>query len=1334
MSSFTVLLILISILLLLVGTAIFLYLVVRRSRKIAFATDTSIKSEKEKKDSGVEFLQHASDSELRLSFRRALRILKSYVTGHDYRYRAPWYLVAGESKSGKTSLLDSNGLNESVNELVDESGRKLNWYFFDEGVIIDVAGDFVLRSDGTANHRGWNTILRLLQKHRPQRPLDGLVLTIPSTSLAGPAELDHQRRYEIEQKATCLYKKLWQAQKILGMRLPIYVVVTKCDEITGFASFCKQLPQRLHSQMFGWSNPSTLDTAYKTEFVTQAFESLHKRLSWLQFEIYAERDEIENADDLFLLPPHMQSMREPLRVYLDTLFKQSAYHEPYLFRGVYFCGEVPVTTEPLLQLEPANEWPDQDVSLQTSNVEDVEIERRPVFLSDLFREKIFSESALAQPIRRIALSRNRTVLAAQILSLLIVLLGGSGLVISHARLTKQEDELHRFLMEEENDLKKMEAYYADPRRRNPDATTREELLSHKGQILEGGETRLMSGMARMNSRKFSSVFIPTSWFSGINDRLEHSVAAAFEYVIFESLRLDMQRRGKDLLTSHPSSSTNAVAEARPDTPDPAMADENNPASDSHVDPSFQLSIYVEELGNYRVNLERYNRLIGKDPDSLLTLRQLVNYLDHQPLPDSFDKSNSLYEKAIVMALGRPIDSGRYYKESAIRVGDLIEDFYAASFNEKGVTYDHLNDIADTEALLNRPDYTWLSTYVFDPHSPFHGMTLSTGLGELRKALQDLRREEFMAREPADYRLSLPEEQPRYQHLVRRVMVWDQAALNQALALYDQYEDFVATKTYERTEYLDNSVKQAARTRLKTRMSRLFRQARRYQSLAPATEGSALRASLVTEIKNLQEAQPTLSRVLQVSTSLGIDGELRGTLSSQIGYLLRGIHREFVSQQFYSMKHRDFSWWTGAQPVSYLAYDLASLEDLNTYLALQRKNVAFLARDLAVPVLTFAASQNIYAETSSAFDWNEILVDLDAFDNKLPGNPIASLETFIAADMDKATVDGCSGKIRLPSDTSRDYFLRIRNTLRFQFYRRCAELARIKSVNDTLAALGNYREIEEAFNKSLSGGFPFTDLGTRPDYPDLDPWELLKFFKLFDAKEKVAREALVRSADFGAAPQGAAQFLDQVATLREFFGPFLEKKQGPMVDFRVQFRVNREHEIGANQIIDWKFEVGKKKFAYLSDDLEGRWVFGDPVRLTLRWANNSPVVPVTGATPAPVKAKDRVAVFEYDDHWSLFTFLLRHGLMLKRAGTIAECDQGFDSDPYTLKFTVRTDPDPAGQPAQQSELKSASAEVFMRLSLVTANKQEPLMIPCFPKKAPPVPTLPPVFETGTNTNE
>src|SRR5574338_600070 len=107
------------------------------------------------------------------------------------------------------------------------------------------------------------------------------------------------------------------------MQLPIYILITKCDEITGFSSFCKQLPEKLHRQMFGWSNPSTIETAYRPEFIGQIFDSVHKHLMWLQFEIYAEHEDIEDADNLFLLPQTMQSMREALSVYLDVLFKES---------------------------------------------------------------------------------------------------------------------------------------------------------------------------------------------------------------------------------------------------------------------------------------------------------------------------------------------------------------------------------------------------------------------------------------------------------------------------------------------------------------------------------------------------------------------------------------------------------------------------------------------------------------------------------------------------------------------------------------------------------------------------------------------------------------------------------------------------------------------------------------------------------------------------------------------------------------------------------------------------------------------------------------------------
>jgi hypothetical protein len=1388
------LLILVVIVLLVLGTALFLYVVLKRARKISFSPDPNAKPETAKKKSPpLEFLQYASDIELRSAFRRAIRILKTHVTGRDFRYQVPWYLMAGEADSGKTTLLDSSSINLAVSELVRED-RQLNWFFFNEALVIDAAGDFVLRADGTANHRGWNTISRLLQKHRPQRPLDGLVLTIPATDLVGSNDLSHERSRRLEEKATCLYQKLWQAQKILGMCLPVYVLVTKCDEVTGFASFSNQLPERLQTQMLGWSNPCTLETAYNPDLLPEAFESLHKYISRLQFEIYTERDEIQNADDLFLFPWAMQSMRAPLQVYLDYLFKQSAYHESYFFRGIYFCGDG--GTESSLDLPAPSElavgWADTvgrcDASLPQ---EIVTRDRKPIFLFDLFKEKIFCEAALAQPIRSTALSRNRLVLAAQALSLAILVIGGLGLAISYRGLAHREADLYEFLANEKTDLEKVESSNRKIHHQPADISYRQavdrgtadttlakfnhppggfdqpatlaglsdaEWTDLNEPTLRNGEARLLAGMAKTNWNMFYSVFMPSSWFSGINERLENSIAGAFKYIIFESLRSDLERRGNRLLgnTADYSLSLNANSNYRQsDLPrrynlidrgfqagSPlGVADQSIPS----LDQNFQLHLYVEELGELRVNLERYDRLIRKDYSSFDDLRQLVKYLEHAPLPDGFDKENELYKRALRTAEGRPIETQQFYKKSASRTAEIVEDIYEGSFAQRGVKYDYLNDLAETEALLSRPEYTWLSSYVFEPHSPFHGMALSSALHLLQQGLQDLRHEKFSGRGTAYEGGTLPAaETSRYQHVVRRVLVWDQETLRQALAAYDQYQTFVETRSYEPSEDLDNSVKQVARTRVKTRISRLLSQARRYQPLAPAVEGSVLKASLIEEVRSLHDAQEPLSQVLQVSARLGIDREVRRALSDQAAYLLRGIHREFVSQSFYVAKRPGFSWWDGKQPVkSYLAYDLGSAEDLATYLNLQRKGIAFLGRDLAVPVMTFFASQNIYVPRGgSQVDWDEILTDLDAFDNKSPGNPISALENFIRVDMDQVSLESCSKRAQWSDERSSDYFLRIRNALRFEFYERCMELARLKTRDDTLAALQNYREIEESFNKNLARGFPFSYLGDQTTFPELDPWAMLKFFPVLKEKEKAAREALDRNAalnwgaDYGVSPQRATEFEDQISRarefmeqadkVREFFTPFLEKKQGPAFDFKVQLRVvpDREQEIGGEQIIDWKLEVGKKKFSYLSDDLTGHWIFGDPIRLSLRWANDSPSRPVASAVPLPFTVKDRTAVFEYNDSWSLFTFLLRHGPLLQRAGAQRECDQGFEADPYALKFTIKTEPDPAELPSQRPDLKLSPAKVFLRMSLVTANKQEPLMLPCFPTAAPATPSLSP----------
>ena len=94
----------------------------------AFAiTVAAAPEDKKKESSGIEFLQYASDLELRGSFRRALRILKTYVTGRDYRYRAPWYLLAGESRwNWEHRITPGDQLRFSITfRTFSEKGRKI---------------------------------------------------------------------------------------------------------------------------------------------------------------------------------------------------------------------------------------------------------------------------------------------------------------------------------------------------------------------------------------------------------------------------------------------------------------------------------------------------------------------------------------------------------------------------------------------------------------------------------------------------------------------------------------------------------------------------------------------------------------------------------------------------------------------------------------------------------------------------------------------------------------------------------------------------------------------------------------------------------------------------------------------------------------------------------------------------------------------------------------------------------------------------------------------------------------------------------------------------------
>ncbi len=1409
--------ILLALLLLVLGTAVILYFVLRRARmraapKTAALAPAPVVAVEDPSTAGL--YSPLAALGLKASFARAMRTLRAHVTRRDYRYRLPWFLMVGESGSGKSTALGESGLGLPLGRPAEQThGVKqgLSWFFFDRGVVLDVAGDMVLRRDGEAsNQRGWNQLARLLQKHRPERPLDGVVLTIPATDLLAARGLDGRAR--VEQKAACLYRKLWQAQKLLGMSFPVYVLVTKCDEVTGFQSLCRELPASAREEMFGWSSPYTLETAYRPEWVEEAFQNVHRYLFQLQVEVFAERADVRDRDGLFLLPTEMQALKGPLQLYLDHVFKESSFHDSFFFRGLYFCGDAgedaqATIANPLLAAPPSadaltsDDWleaspdpfaPRPEPSLQPQGP------RRLAFVKDVFEKKIFVEDMLARPLRRTALSRNRTVFAAQVLALAIPILGLVGLLFTYGGLQRRSDELYDLLVRERRDLQEIQrlrvmrardrlegeydyrqsSYVVPDASRGARATTD---ASAGGMSVEGArvvpaayfqtrageaappsslgdardaetdeaqsvasdethdnEQHLFAAMAKVNAKNYYSVFIPSSWFSPLDSETRDSLVNGFQYVILEDLAIGLRRRTKEFLEAEPIPDTyergsyDGNAGTRPysmtsavtsptaaDSPTASDAGGAPPVYDQafRVGADATLRGYIEGFAELRLNRERYRNLAEQGGGSLEELKALVIYLGHDWPREDFDPNNSLYVSALRKAHGAPLkpDSKEVMREFGAKVSQLVEAMYERSFERRtgGVRYDYLGDISQTEALLSRPEYTWLATYTFEPRSPFHDMTLSSGLGELRKALEGLSRESFMGATPGGAGL-------QRQLFLRRQLVWDSDTLRQALALCADYERFAGERgAYSKN--LDDTVRESALTRLRANVAALVARSQRYEPAAQTPGEPARRASLAAEVHGLEQAQEPLSQLLDATSRLQIDVGLRPALSNQSAYLLGAINREFQSGQFYSMAHADFSWWDGQGPVSLPAFDADNPDALAAYLASERKRISYLARDLALPVFTFMTAHGIPAEqirADSRVDWDEILTELDRYDNKQPGGSIATLEEFIRVQMDRTSPEDCNA-LASADGVSLDFFIRTRNNLRRLLRRRCVALAQnradsdyLHDEEDNLRALDNYRDIAAEFNRTLAGRFPFADAPGGVPLTEAEPDDVLNFFALFDKKKAAAREALARNRQLGSVGDEAAQFLDRMEAVRGFFAQYLEKKQGPFVDFQLQFRSNREMETaGARQIIDWTLDVGRRKYGYRDQEMSGRWVLGEPVRLTLRWANNSPVVPSVSPDTATLRARERVATFDFKSRWSLLA-------MMEHQATVAgDFQYGVDTLPYTLKFVVPTRPDGDLSDRQPEELRGADAQVFMSLSLVKPGSKEPLVLPAFPAWAP-----------------
>ena len=202
---------------------------------------------------------------------------------------------------------------------------------------LDVPGAFLVTETGASQPDGrWERTLRQLLRHRPSQPLNGLVLCISASQLRISGEAETANRNAI---AAAVRAKLDQLQNVTGLLIPVYVLVTKCDQIQGFGNFCWAIDRHRGHDIFGWSNPNKLEAAFASDWVNQSFDEMQERLVSHQMRMFGSRIYSPADDDLFVFPLEFDAMRVPLRNFLNQIFHETAYVDSNFLRGIYFCGD-----------------------------------------------------------------------------------------------------------------------------------------------------------------------------------------------------------------------------------------------------------------------------------------------------------------------------------------------------------------------------------------------------------------------------------------------------------------------------------------------------------------------------------------------------------------------------------------------------------------------------------------------------------------------------------------------------------------------------------------------------------------------------------------------------------------------------------------------------------------------------------------------------------------------------------------------------------------------------------------------------------------------------------
>ncbi len=331
------------------------------------------------------------------NFDEALQTLKAGAKnsqGKNYLYDLPWYIIIGPPGSGKTTALINSGLEFPLAEQFGKGAvrgvggtRNCDWWFTDHAVLLDTAGRYVTQDSHEAvDKAAWLGFLDLLKKHRPRRPVNGVIITMSLSDLL------KQTEEERSQHALAIRQRIEELHTQFGIRFPIYMLFTKADLVAGFNDFFATLSKDEREQVWGVTFPAE-DQDNPADIIARVgndFDDLLNRINaHLPRRLQEERD-LSRRALIFGFPPRMALLREGLLSFLQQCYGSNRYQKAPYLRGVYFTsGTQEGTPIDRLMGMLANTF-----KLDRVNVPLFSGKGKSYFITRLLKEVIFEEALI----------------------------------------------------------------------------------------------------------------------------------------------------------------------------------------------------------------------------------------------------------------------------------------------------------------------------------------------------------------------------------------------------------------------------------------------------------------------------------------------------------------------------------------------------------------------------------------------------------------------------------------------------------------------------------------------------------------------------------------------------------------------------------------------------------------------------------------------------------------------------------------------------------------------------------------------------------------------------